>query len=64
MCIRDRAKDKLQTIVRTDPDDSVAEAAKAALQKMGAEVPKRDVKPLPGPAELGIPPVGAAPTTP
>jgi len=59
-----QAKDKLQTIVRTDPDDSVAEAAKAALQKMGAEVPKRDVKPLPGPAELGIPPVGAAPTTP
>lgn len=59
-----QATEKLQGIVRNDPDDSVAEAAKAALEKIGAEVPKREVKPLPTPSDVGIPPVEATPVTP
>lgn len=56
-----QAKEKLQTIVKTDPDDSVAAAAKAALEKMGAEVPQREAKPLPTPSDLGITPEAPTP---
>ncbi|MCC7493708.1 MAG: peptidylprolyl isomerase [Fimbriimonadaceae bacterium] len=55
------ATSKLQELVRTDPDDSVAKAAEAALQKIGAEVPKRlrASNPVP-PASLGV---GGKPTS-
>ncbi len=53
----EQAAGKLQEIVRSDPDDSVAEAAKQALQKMGQTVPERKpAKPLPAPESLGITP--------
>lgn len=51
------ATDRLQQLVRIDPDDSVAQAAGEALKKIGAEVPKRD-KPsaLPPPEAVGAKP--------
>ena len=57
-----QAKDKLQEIVKTDPDDSVAEAARAALEKMGLEAPQREIKPLPGAADVGAAPAEKPPT--
>ena len=51
---------KMRTIVQTDPDDSVAQAAQEALKKIGVEVPERK-KPaaLPTPADVGAKPAPA-----